>query len=381
MKISAYGQIRLVSNVDGSDPGMDNACQGIVNLHEMARQHGGDRVEIQTAWERTPPQPGWLGRLWQKCTGASPAWAGRRVFDIVPDKTDKIDSQGREDSRPIGQFLGDGLKSFPQAMHVVHLAGHGRGYRQSAGHSLKTTAAALQQAVAATGRPIDLLLMESCLQSNLEALTTLAPLARYALVSEDSIPGMVLDRLTVKALRDLSQTPELEPRQLGLAALHQISPLETEFGGRPLWPDTLALIDLGKVPALHNAVGELGLQLAALEPKEVEAVFKQGLRLPVSPDNERQRLGFGDLKQIAQAAPDSARAAADKVLACLAEAVVECHADPATHTGTGGISVQLPGPVQKFESSDYFAGQDWNRFATSAAPDGWKRLVERLESQ
>ncbi len=369
-----------MANVNGLDKATDKTCVGIIDLLELTRKVGGDRVEIGAALERDPKPQGWLGRTWNKLTRSEPVWSGRRVYEIVPDASKRIDSVGQATQAGTGDLLATGLTPYPNSMHVVHMVGHGRGYRQSAGVAFSQFCQALQQTVAAAGRPLDLLIMESCLQGNLEALTALAPLARYALVSEDTLNGKVLGRLTTRAVRDLAERETVSARELGTTMMNQIRDDEYDFGTRPLWPTTLALVDLSKVVAPNQAAGELGHQLAKLDPNVNHTTLGQSLRMPVSNQKERERLGFGDLKQIAENAPASASAAAQKTLACLNEAVVALHADPRSHAGVGGISVQLPGPVKSYEESDYFQERDWDRFGDSRAADGWKELVKKLES-
>lgn len=86
------------------------------------------------------------------------------------------------------ELLAANLRDFPSSLHVVHANGHGIGAKYSAGLPGETLATSLQQATERSGRPVDVLLLESCFGANFEQLARFGPTVKYVVGFEDAIP-------------------------------------------------------------------------------------------------------------------------------------------------------------------------------------------------
>ena len=125
--------------------------------------------------------------------------------------------------------------------------------------SLRDIAGVMQSAAQARGEKLDLIGFDCCLMSCLENAWLLSGSADYLLVSEETEPdtGWLYHWLSV-----FSESDSVDAGMIGRRVI-DIYPVATEHG----WMDdtglTLALIDLSKVPALVEAVNEMGAELAA----------------------------------------------------------------------------------------------------------------------
>ena len=80
------------------------------------------------------------------------------------------------------------MKRFPNALHVVHLNGHGHGAKAVAGLTGNQAQDSLKEAVGATGKKFDVAFYETCYGANWENLHRQAEVANYAVAFEDMIP-------------------------------------------------------------------------------------------------------------------------------------------------------------------------------------------------
>ncbi|MBM3465330.1 MAG: hypothetical protein FJX76_24820 [Armatimonadetes bacterium] len=347
-------------------------------------------------------------------------WEGRRTYRIEADRTPAIDSRpltseplsAAPRSGDVTDFLVSSARSHPGGLTVVHLLGHGLAYRAGAGMPFAEYNQVLADTASRRRAPADLLLLESCLQGNLEALQATAPHARYAVVSEEILSATVMGEMLKETVREKGDRA-VTPREFGAALVDHASRASGAFGARA---QTLTLVDMQRVWALNEAVGRLGDLLA----DEVADGRLDGIRAALSGTETYPRipmhrylangLALGDLKQLAERlravyageavavptstlgplsmpreqrwpqAGDSPRAAAvrsavDEVLAAMDSAVVARYTDDA-YASSGGISVQLPGPFAGMEQSETYRSSGNARFDESAAAPGWKRFVE-----
>lgn len=423
---SVLPRIHVVSATDASDPAMDGVgLQGLETLETLVGRTEGD-VAADALLRRSRPSSGaaalaWAGRavlafgpalvgcaagsaalagvgaafglglavtLLVHGRGSEPAWSGVRTYEVAANRSRKVDSRPSGETPADGAgFLAGRMAKFPQALKVVHLAGHGRAYRQAAGLPFDKYRGMLEEARTALGRPLDLLLVDSCMQGNLEALAGTWPCARFALVAEETQPGGQMPRLLEEACRDLPAGP-VAPDELGRRIVAGVRSWQDEMGNEVDTAHTLALVDMPKVPALVAAVDHLGRGLAnEVREGRGEQVLAalEGVRVFPSREGEEQRnkLRFGDLKGVAArvgaAFPGALGAAADAVMAALDAAVVG-RGNGAGFEEASGISVQLPGAeVDAFEASDGFQRRGWIRHRDSAAPRGWKDFLEAVK--
>lgn len=80
------------------------------------------------------------------------------------------------------------MRDFPTSLHIVHANGHGVGAKFSAGLAGETFASSFNEAAKKSGRPADVLLLESCFGTNFEQLSRFENSVKYVVGFEDAIP-------------------------------------------------------------------------------------------------------------------------------------------------------------------------------------------------
>ncbi len=350
--------------------------------------------------------------------GAEPFWKGSRTYELGANRTDAIDSKvvaedpGARglDPKKMGAFLGKEMAAHPDKMAVAHVFGHGLAYRQAAGLQFTAYREMLSQATTLAGRPVDLLLVESCLCGNLESLLATAPFARYALVSEEVVSAGAISHAFSKAV-GAAAGHEVTPGQLGQAVVRSnpetgVRDLFSFFFGLPPGKDeislddtpeqmvkkttaeTLALVDLSQVEALGQAVDRLGGVLSqevrdglapAIQAASEEAMHTGGDPMLVG---AKRSLAVGDLNVfvnclaelyasgVPSKRPREVMTALADVSRQLQKTVVEASISP-QFADSAGLTVQLP-------SRDLVVidGQHNERLSGSAAPPRWKEFVQ-----
>jgi hypothetical protein len=335
-----------------------------------------------------------------------PVWNGTRVYEVQPDTSKAIDSKlvaQRDALKPDAQqatdFFVSQMRAHPNSTTVVHMVGHGLGYHASSGFDFKDYDKILHSTLKETGKPIDLLLVESCLEGNSEAVMGSFPSARYVVVSEESIAAQRLPDVLKRSLDEvLKENPQdgdgVDPRKLGEAIIRNSKDVKGI--------ETISLIDMTKVTGLKQSIDEfgkvLGTEVAAGRDAGIGAAIKNTQMYPAGSveGDMGQKLGMGDLKQFAEnilheygetsvgkGDVDSASAsspqatqvkeAARRVLNSLDESVVAV-TNSSSYQGAGGLSVQLPvGTLKKVEQK--LAENKMTTFKDSEAPQGWKDFV------
>lgn len=315
-------------------------------------------------------------------------WSGRREIHMADGKRESgaESPDARVDPREISDFIASRMKQYPSSgTTVVHLVGHGLMYRHISGINGDAFPWMIADAASKTGRPIDVLVLESCLSSNLETLNSIYPHVRYAVVSEESIAaGVVGPTFENTATKIAGQS--LTPRDLSTAML------STARGNRGA--PTLAVIDMQQIPQLVSSVDQLGADLAAeVKDGRTDAIQRALDGTEVYPQEQlatAQKLAVGDLKQFAQKLQaqykdaSSPRAAAvrddaGKVLEALQKATVGLNLSSAYAT-SGGVSIQLPGmQVQDLENkADVLGARGFSSYAKAASPEHWRAFVDGM---
>ena len=317
-----------------------------------------------------------------------PGWDGYRMYEVKPDQTPGFESQVvgaqpdvmKPSVETASDFLARNLGSHKDQMNVVLLTGHGLAYRHSAGFSFEDYQKMLKQAVEKSGRPIDLLVVESCLVGNTEFLAGTAPYARYALVSEDVVSAGSLPTALAKAVAS-PDGKELTPEQLGQRII------EASRGDRGI--STLALVDLSKMQGLDQSIDKLGSTLAQqVQSGDRQAVLKAMDGTKLYPENEpllgdqAKLLQYGDLNNFLQrlheqfeksSSPQKAQVLSqiEAAQGALSQLVVGNQAAGAANA----MSIQLPAAhFQKLEER-LAERVGMSLFKNSAAPEGWKQFV------
>lgn len=321
---------------------------------------------------------------------AEGVWSGRQALHLADGERqvlDKADSKAVEPAQ-IGRFLGEHMKKYPDGNVVVTLTGHGLYYRHLAGVQGDAFEGMLQTATREAGRPIDVIVLESCLSGNLEALNAMYPSARYAVVSEESIAAGAVGRMfeaSTKALDGQAVTP----REL---ATRIVSAAKGDKG-----VETLAVIDLSKMPQLNEALDRLGgTLLGQVNGGNVDAIrgaVKSTMVFPLHEGSIARQFAVGDLRQFAQnlqsayagdtsAAAAAVRGSADGVLDALDEAVVTATMTEA-YKAQGAISVQLPGKdIAKYEKESGILGaRGLSTYAHAESPAQWRAFVSAMSAK
>jgi hypothetical protein len=347
-------------------------------------------------------------------SSGEPVWNGTRVYHVEPNSTTAIDSKMtgqtgalKPDAKAATDFIASQMKEYPKSTTVVHMVGHGLAYHASSGFDFKDYQKVLKDASEQAGRPIDLLVVESCLEGNVEAVISTMPSARYVIISEESIAAGILPDLMKQSLNEMMAQQGNDGQQAQIDA-KQLGELIVKKGQQNKNLSTLALVDMEKVPALTKSVDQLGSLLA----KETKAGRTSGIvdavkGTPVYPAGNvegdmGQKLGMGDLKtfaenilrtygdtstgkgEINQEAASSPQAqqvrdAAKEVLDKLNEAVPAVTAN-GSYSGAGGLSIQLP--LSSLEKLDItLAKNKMSTFKDSEAPQGWKDFVNDMSTK
>lgn len=301
-----------------------------------------------------------------------PMWHATRTYqvgdDIQPGRLDSPllrEEPGTEASVPgLARFLADGMRSLPAQVTAVMVGGHGLAYDGCAGFSVDELRQALDTASAEAGRKPDLLILESCLMGSLEAMVGLRGAARYAIVSEETMGAYGLPWNEILA----SLPPgDLTPEALGRAII--------EGGGKSSQIDTLALVDLEKMPEVERRFEALASRLREVVAgggrDDVRDALQESARFPkgtgwLEPD-------LRDVSQFAQSVREhvSDRAALEatrELEEALAQAVV-VGTTSQPYAGAGHLSVQGQGIKLTRESYDSATGfTEWSALLDDMRP-------------
>lgn len=347
-------------------------------------------------------------------SSGEPVWNGTKVYHVEPNSSKAIDSKTlnqtdalKPDTKTATDFIASQMKEYPKSTTVVHMVGHGLAYHASSGFDFKEYQKVLKDASEQAGRPIDLLVVESCLEGNVEAVISTMPSARYVIISEESIAAGILPDLMKQSLNEMMAQQGKDGQQTQIDA-KQLGELMVKKGQQNKNLSTLALVDMEKVPALTKSVDQLG-SLLAQESKagRTSGIVDAVKGTPVYPAGNvegdmGQKLGMGDLKTFAEnilraygdtstgkgevnreaaASPQAQqiRDAAKEVLEKLNDAVPAVTAN-GSYSGAGGLSIQLPlSSLEKLDST--LAKNKMTTFKDSQAPQGWKDFVNDMSTK
>lgn len=273
--------------------------------------------------------------------------------------------------RRFDEFLGL-MRDFPSEKQVVVMSGHGLGYHRLAGMKVREVGQAFEEAHRQQGRKPDVLVLESCLLSNLESLWHLRHAARYAVVSEEVLSDLLPIQEVIKSSKGSSS------RELALSLL------EKSKGNAKI--HTLAVVDLEALPDLVERLNDLGktIREAGEEgPAVKQAVarsvrgsrkFPEGLSFYL----ERNLFKFRDLGdflgRLKQTGHPEISAKAEATRQAFQKAVFASVAPDGKYQGASGMSAHLAGKLGRFAAriflnrkSDAYPAiaPEWNRFVDS----------------
>lgn len=321
---------------------------------------------------------------------AEGVWSGRQAVHLADGQRqllEKADSKAVEPEQ-IGRFLAEQMKKYPDGNVVVTLTGHGLYYRHLAGVQGDAFEGMLQTATREGGRPIDVIVLESCLSGNLEALNAMYPSARYAVVSEESIAAGAVGRMfeaTAKATAGQAVTPR------------ELAERIVSAGKGDKGVETLAVVDLSKLPALNEALDRFGgTLLEQVNGGNVHAIrgaVSNTMVFPLHSASIARQFAVGDLRQFTEnlltahagdpsAAATAVRGSAQGVLDALDDAVVSVTMTDA-YKAQGAISVQLPGKdISKYEKESGILGaRGLSKYANAESPEQWRAFVSAMSEK
>lgn len=233
------------------------------------------------------------GAAHQPFTMPGPHWTGTRLYQITQDRSDGIDSTLLDQSdqkRPatpaeLGGFFGSRFQEGDT--NIAYVAGHGWGPWKVASMLTRDFAAAMDKA----GTQPDVVVFESCLMGNLEALSLLRGKARVAVVSEELMVagGLGGGHLPIRAMLAGAARQGGTPQEIGQRMVEQ--------AGRAGVP-TLAAIDLDQLDTVFSKLGELSERLLALPPEKKQALrqaLHESLPVPASDHQLGGKADFSDL--------------------------------------------------------------------------------------
>ena len=287
---------------------------------------------------------------------SEPAWSGTRTYEVGPDvRSHRIDSPLvsirpalKPEPSELTHFMADALQRFPAQVTACMVSGHGTAYQSLAGFDVAQWKQMLEDVAVQSGRKFDVLVCESCLTGNLEALRQLKDTARYAVVSAQTMEAEGLPWTSImKGLPSVGLTAEGFARSIVAQA---------DAAGAV---QTLAVVDLARIEPLAEAVENLGGALrqavAAGEAAQVADALGGARVLGLKNPIVQSLFSMRDLGEIAARVekhvndPASRNAARAVTQACR-QAVVTGVTD-ADHAGSSFISVQ--GPQRFFLADDY----------------------------
>lgn len=191
-------------------------------------------------------------------------WQGGKLLHVQPGGAEVLADLGdvnTGDAQLLADFVATGIAQFPAAHYSLVITDHGAswpgvGGDESSGAdglTLDELRAGISAGLESAGvAKLDLLGFDACLMATYEVASTLAPLARRMLASQELEPG---HGWNYDVLRMLNDDPATDVDTLGSAIIDGFEAQATEQ--ETVADITLSLIDLEQMPALDAAMADL----------------------------------------------------------------------------------------------------------------------------
>lgn len=307
-------------------------------------------------------------------------WKGKRVYNVGADKTEGIDTKPavidenagkKPSSGELANFIANGMKKHPSATNVVYLGGHGFGYKQVASMTANQLKGVLARSEQLSGKKPDVVVMESCLMGNVEAMSELKDSAKVALVSEEVVAATALpiDDMLADAANKGGTPEEIGKRMIDLAK--DIEGVET-----------YAAVNLEKMKPLLGKMNTLGKlvqsEIAMGKKADVQEAVKKAMKFPQGKLMflERKMVNFSDLGGFVKALDsdkfsNTTRKAAKETLKAIDDVIIA----KTTREGykeTSGLSFQVKsnGMLESSPEMAPYFGVDM--------PHGWKGMINQI---
>jgi hypothetical protein len=310
-----------------------------------------------------------------------PDWKGKKTYEITADKTPGFDSKVTSEDpaalkmkpEEFGDFTEKNLRKYPSSTtEVEFFAGHGMGYRSMTSMRVKDIAAQLERAENNAGKKPGVILAESCLMGNMEALNEFVGKAKVAVFSEETLGATALPlQEMLKDAAEKGGTPE------------EIGARMVKIAGATGQVQTLTAFNLDKLPKLNEAIDNLGknllVELGAGKQKDLQKAMKGAMKFPQGKMMflERKVLKFSDLGgflagiQEKDLTPQT-KAAAKEAEAALNDAIIERYTS-SSYKKASGLSIQA-----KPKSLLMDLNPEMGHSEDASMPDSWKSFIKLL---
>ncbi len=284
-------------------------------------------------------EPAWQGTRNYLVT-ASPSHDNKRVDAPVVGQSDLTAPPG---PKRLGRVWTQAFQKFPSEHTMVVLGGHATPNYSIGQVTLDDFVGSLKETFDATGKKVDIVVLEGCEMATLETMARIYPYARYIVAAQDIMNVTGLPWKQIMKANDGALPADAREAAIQLAE---------RTGGRLGMP-TISVIDAEKVPALLEAVDHLGNALQGVDKKAVHAALAGTTTFPQSLPGplgylQKKFQGECDLGELAQRVQSSigdshVQQAASAVQEALGEAVVTKRNKPALDGHANGISVRTLG--------------------------------------
>lgn len=273
-------------------------------------------------------------------------WKGHRKFVIDGSGLSQASSDGsvQPSAAELRENLAANMTQWNSATHVVHVFGHGNGIRGMASLQPSEVGKALVEAKEKSGREADVLLLESCMMGNVEALHHLSGGGQVAVASERPLEFPIKAGQSEQHL--LGPQGYAKVAQEGGTAREVASNFLRAAGEQRFQQETLASFDLKAVSGnLVPSLDVLGTHLQQ-EPESARLINDCLEKTTVvSADDGLLDLGgfLSQLRQHQHSFQPATREALNRAHEALQGSVLEYHGSPgALKQGLTGISFLDP---------------------------------------
>jgi hypothetical protein len=316
-------------------------------------------------------------------------WTSTKRFLVTQDddlttvNSEELDDLGEIDSgdpQALADFMVWAMTNFPAKKYALILSDHGAGWMggwndneptEGAAMSINEIDQALAAALAETGvEQLEFLGFDACLMSQVEALTGVAPYARYAAASQEVEPAMgwayaaFLSRLAENPdedgadlarsivetyivddvrIQDDAARSEFLAQAYGIE--EEVSP---EEAGEGVSNDvTLTAVDLQAMPAYMDALNEFAFALTSVDPIAVAQArnYAQSFESVFGDDTPPSYIDVGSFAKIVQeqAPSEELETAIGNLEAAAGEFILAERHGPG-RPGATGLSIFFPAP-------------------------------------
>jgi hypothetical protein len=314
--------------------------------------------------------------------GQSACWCCRTTT-LETVSSEELEDMGEVDSgapETLADFLIWAISSFPAKKHALILSDHGAGWmggwndnapNEGSALSVNEIDQALAVALAETGLDrLEFIGFDACLMSQVEALSGVAPHARYAVASEEVEPAMgwayaqFLGRLANKPQQSGAELAKnivnsyivddirIQDDEARSEYVAEVYGIEEEVSARELGQQesldvTLTAVDLQAMPAYMAALNEFAYALAFVDPVAVAQArtYAQSFQSVFGEDAPPSYLDVGHFAQlVAELAGDDDLDDAVIALAEAAEEFILAEKHGSGKPGSTGLTFFFPSP-------------------------------------